>query len=247
MKRISNILVVVFLSAIPVNALSQDMVQKYLSQLPGIPENTCRASSAAITKWSSGLYELKQEITILLADEKEAKEKARAEAQPRPQMFEPTNAERIRQISEAMQAVDIESNAIIENLTMSYIEQQGALEVKYAEVLDPLYEQQKASINSGKIPNLITDKINAVKEEKCREMSEVRKNHLKNYYARLAALIELGKKSNRLSDEFIGMTYSGYVFTTKYEYSLGFLLGYMEELSRAYDDVPLLNIERKNI
>jgi hypothetical protein len=74
-----------------------------------------------------------------------------------------------------------------------------------------------------------------------------RKNHLKYYYSQLPRLIELGIESDKLSDENMRIIYPGYIFKTEYESSLGFVLGYLEELSAVFDDVPLLNTDRKNL
>lgn len=275
MKKIKNTLIVIALSMISVNVFSQSAAEKYLSKLPAIPENICGASDETQTNWGSKMYALKTEITILLVDEKEAKEKAQANAKPRndlvknaekvlkmieentadekelnvavAEMNDPAIAERTIEINEGIESIEKEVYAIIDKIATSYIEETGPIEVKYAEILDPLYDQQKAAINSGKNTKLITDKINVVKQEKCQEMSMARKNHLKYYYSQLPRLIELGMESDKLSDENMRIIYPGYNFKTEYESSLGFVLGYLEELSAVFDDVPLLNTDRKNL
>jgi len=275
MKKIKNTLIVIALSMISVNVFSQSAAEKYLSKLPAIPENICGASDETQTNWGSKMYALKTEITILLVDEKEAKEKAQANAKPRndlatkadkvlkmieenqvdekelnaaaAEMKDPAISERAIEINERIESIQKEVNAIIDKIATSYIEETGPIEVKYAEILDPLYDQQKAAINSGKNTKLITDKINVVKQEKCQEMSMARKNHLKYYYSQLPRLIELGMESDKLSDENMRIIYPGYNFKTEYESSLGFVLGYLEELSAVFDDVPLLNTDWKNL
>lgn len=275
MKKIKNPLIVIALSMISVNVFSQSAAEKYLSKLPAIPEYICGVSDETQTNWGSKMYALKTEMSVLLADEKEAKEKAQANAKPRndlatkadkvlkmieentadekelnvavAEMNDPNIAERTIEINEGIESIEKEVYAIIDKIATSYLEETGPIEVKYAEILDPLYDQQKAAINSGKNTKLITDKINAVKQEKCQEMSIVRKNHLKYYYSQLPRLIELGIESDKLSDENMRIIYPGYNFKTEYESSLGFVLGYLEELSAVFDDVPLLNTDRKNL
>ncbi len=138
MKKIKNTLIVIALSMISVNVFSQSAAEKYLSKLPAIPENICGASDETQTNWGSKMYALKTEITILLVDEKEAKEKAQANAKPRNDLA--TKADKVLKMIEENQVDEKELNAAA------------------AEMKDPAISERAIEIN---------ERIESIQKDKC--------------------------------------------------------------------------------
>ena len=129
MKKIKNTLIVIALSMISVNVFSQSAAEKYLSKLPAIPEYICGASDETQTNWGSKMYALKTEISVLLADEKEAKEKAQANAKPRNDLA--TKADKVLKMIEENTADEKELNVAV------------------AEMNDPTIAERTIEINEG--------------------------------------------------------------------------------------------------
>jgi hypothetical protein len=129
MKKIKNPLIVIALSMISVNVFSQSAAEKYLSKLPAIPEYICGVSDETQTNWGSKMYALKTEISVLLADEKEAKEKAQANAKPRNDLA--TKADKVLKMIEENTADEKELNVAV------------------AEMNDPNIAERTIEINEG--------------------------------------------------------------------------------------------------
>ena len=221
------------------NASAQQTEQTFLSKIPSLPQNICTANDAIIMKWNDKILALKNEMNVLLGDEKQRKEQAQANAQSRTDMFEPGNAERIQKLGEEIQSVETEINAIFTTIVSSFTEKQSNVELKYSTLFDQLNQQKRNTKSQGKNAAAIDSKIREAKNKKCAEMSVIRSNYLSEYKKELNKLIELGIKGNELSDKMTNMAYEGYTFHTKYGIWLGVLIGYTDELSHLYDDMPI--------
>ena len=227
-------------------APAQQLPQKYLKQLPVIPESVCETTDETIIKWSEKLSVLKNEMTGLEYDEKQQLEQAKTSAQPRMDIFEPANAEKMQELGEEISVIENKANTIISEITSFNIEKGGEVEVKYLAIMEPLYQQLKEAQSQRKNTALIDKKIREAEKEKCKEMFVVRKQYLKKYRERLNELIELGIKGNNISDEMHRMMYSGYTFRTQFGFWLSFIIGYAGELSNIYSVVPVYETERYN-
>lgn len=53
---------------ISVNTSAQQLAQKYLKQLPALPESVFDASNEVQSKWKNKIYELIKEMDVLIAD-----------------------------------------------------------------------------------------------------------------------------------------------------------------------------------
>lgn len=246
MNKILFPVVYLALVLLSVNTSAQQLAQKYLKQLPVIPESVCETTDDTIIKWSEKLSVLINEMTGLEYGEKQQLEQAKATAQPRMDIFEPVNAEKIQKLGEEMSVIENKANTIITEITFFYSEKGGEVEVKYLAIMEPLYQQLKEAQSQKKNTSLIDKKIREAKKGKCKEMSVVRKQYLEKYHEHLNELIELGIKGNNISDEMYQMMYSGYTFRTQYGFWLSFIIGYANELSNIYSDVPVYGTERNN-
>jgi len=225
---------------------AQKTPQYFLSKIPVLPRNICEANDKEIMQWNDKILALKNEMIGVEYDEKQQLEQVKANAQPRMDMFAPANAEKIKKLGEEIAIVENKSSAVITEIISFFSEKGGEVEVKYLAIMEPLYQQLKTAQSQRKNTVLIDKKIREAKKGKCKEMSVIRKQYLEMYCERLNELIELGIKGNSLSDEMYRMMYSGFTFRTQYGIWIGFLIGYANELSNVYKDVPLLETEKYN-
>jgi len=226
------------------SASAQQTTQKFLSKIPALPTNICEANDEVIMKWNDRILALKNEMIELQTNEKNQMEQAQANTQPRMDMFEPANAEKIQKLGEEIQIVETDANAILTEIITPFIEKHSSLELKYSALFEQLEQQKQDAKSQGRNTTIIEKKICDAKKEKCAEMSVLRSDYLTDFKNHLDKLINLGIKGNELSDEMTRMSYSGYTFHTQYGFWLGFLIGYVDELSHFYDDVPICNTEK---
>lgn len=132
------------------NASAQQTEQTFLSKIPSLPQNICTANDAIIMKWNDKILALKNEMNVLLGDEKQRKEQAQANAQSRTDMFEPGNAERIQKLGEEIQSVETEINAIFTTIVSSFTEKQSNVELKYSTLFDSLTNKNETPNHKGK-------------------------------------------------------------------------------------------------
>lgn len=219
----TSFFIIIATSLLCVNVSAQKTSQYFLSKIPILSQkNICEANDKAIMQWNNKILALKNEMLALQADEKQRKEQAEANAEPRNDMFELANADKIQKLGEEIQAVETKMNTIHTELVSPFIEKQGNIELKYYGALDKTEQRMN----------------------RCKEMSAARSDYLMNYRDNLDKLIELGTKGNKLSDEMTRMSYAGYTFRTQYGFWLDSLLGYVDELSHVYDEVPIFNTEK---
>lgn len=205
-----------------ISLFAQQTPQSFLSKFPALPQqHVCDAKDETIIKWNDKLLALKNEMTALQMNERKLMEQAISDAQPRTDMFEPANVERTQKLGKETEAIENEITTIIEGISTPFIEKKFGIELKYLGLLEQV-EQRK---------------------NRCKEISAARLNYLADYQNKLDRLIELGVAGNKLSDEMIRTAYTGYSFRTQYGLWLEFLIGYANELSYVYDDIPLLNTE----
>ena len=237
-------LTIVALLLLFTSASAQQTAQKFLSKIPALPTNICEANDEVIMKWNDRILALKNEMIELQTNEKNQMEQAQANTQPRMDMFEPANAEKIQKLGEEIQIVETEANAILTEIVTPFIEKQSSLELKYSGLFEQLEQQKQDAKSQGRNTSIIEKKICDAKKEKCAEMSVLRSDYLTDYKNHLDKLINLGIKGNELSDEMTRMAYTNYTFHTQYGFWLGFLAGYVNELSYFYNDVPICNTEK---
>jgi len=228
--------IVLVLSMASVQAVTADPDGDIISRLPDVPDNICGASEQSITTWNDRLLALKYEVAELLDSEKNAEKEAMKRAVPREDIFSPANAERIQQLAEEIRQTEERANAILEQLASRYIERRAATEMKYDEQLETLRQRANNSAEEERAATM--RRIGVINGERCKELAAIRSEYLKQYRSRLDEIVELGRKSNRLSDEFTSLGYSGYSFVTRYGFWLGFVSAFVDELLHVYDDIP---------
>jgi len=231
-------LIVIVLLLLFTNTFAQETGQKFLSKIPALPQNFCQANDDTIMKWNDKLLALKNEMIELQVNEKQQMEQAQSKAQPRMNIFESANIEKIQKLGEKVQGIETDINNILNEITSPFIEKRSIAEVKYQKMEEALEEQKKVAIQQGGKAENIIKRIHQLEQEKCGELSLLRKNYLTAFRSRLNELIELGAKENELSDEMIQLNDADYSFRTKYGLWLGFLETYVDELLHIYDDLP---------
>lgn len=227
-----------------------DTPQYFLNQLPAIPDNFCGASDDNIVRWNDRVTTLKDKMMELHEAEKYAKEEFQATLKPNSALYEPSNeamCERFQIIMDEVQSVSDKSTMLQEDFMNKNVEKREEILVKYRQMREPLYEQRNEIIRQGKNTSAIDMKMYNLNMEECKEMAAVRREFLLKYRESLDKLVEYGIRINTLQDESNGLIFESYTYKTKYGYWLEYIMPYVDELMKIYDDIPMKNFDRENI
>lgn len=244
-----NLLFVVLLIA--GYAVAQNNTPQYfLAQLPPLPDNFCAGNHDDINRWRDRVLALEDKMKELLSSEKYAKKEYQAAAKPNLAIYEPSNEAILESLKKNMkesEEIREKTNLILNELLIVYREKKIEVTNRHYQILDPLRQQRGEDIAQGKNTSVIDKKIYAGEMEECKELALVQKELLERYRSKLDLLVEYGIRANKLTDETNGVIYTSYSFITKYGFWMEFLLGYIHELGRIFDNIPMKNTDIENI
>ena len=248
MKILVRILIISFLLCNTVEIVAQNNTPQYfLSQLLSLPDNFCGACHDEIERWNDRITLLKDEMMELHVAEKYAKEEYQATVKPNLAIYEPTNEamrKRFENIMDEVQSVSDKSRMILIDFVNTNVEEREEILEKYRQMREPLYEQRNEVIRQGKSTSAIEMKMYNLSMEECKEMAEVRREYLLKYRESLDKLVEYGIRANTLQDESKGIAFESYTYKTKYGYWLEYIMSYVDELMKIFDDIPMKNSDR---